>query len=286
MAQSIAIFGEVLFDTFEDGVRILGGAPFNVAWNLTMLGADAKLISRIGTDSAANEVREAMAAIDMDDIHLQRDSHHPTGRVDITLKAGEPHYTICTDQAYDHIEPPTPPLAADWLYHGTLAARSPVSFSTLQSLMRDHPRRFVDVNFRDPFVDADQLPLLITNATWLKLNHEECDRLCRLYDLPGARALMAHFRAQNLILTRAEAGAEIYTPQSHHQAPAPEVTGFKDSVGAGDGFSAMAIWGVMHSWPPEQILKKALAFAAAICTLNGATTPDCPFYQRFKEQHP
>jgi len=28
------IFGEVLFDHFPDGSRVLGGAPFNVAWHL------------------------------------------------------------------------------------------------------------------------------------------------------------------------------------------------------------------------------------------------------------
>jgi len=28
------IFGEVLFDNFKDGQSVLGGAPFNVAWNL------------------------------------------------------------------------------------------------------------------------------------------------------------------------------------------------------------------------------------------------------------
>ena len=27
------VFGEVLFDCFPDGSRVLGGAPFNVAWH-------------------------------------------------------------------------------------------------------------------------------------------------------------------------------------------------------------------------------------------------------------
>jgi fructokinase len=28
--QGIAVFGEVLFDQFPDGLQVLGGAPFNV----------------------------------------------------------------------------------------------------------------------------------------------------------------------------------------------------------------------------------------------------------------
>ncbi|MBA1332725.1 carbohydrate kinase, partial [Candidatus Endoriftia persephone str. Guaymas] len=45
------IFGEVLFDCFEDGSRVLGGAPFNVAWHLQALGAAPLFISRVGDDS-------------------------------------------------------------------------------------------------------------------------------------------------------------------------------------------------------------------------------------------
>ena len=32
MTHDLMVFGEVLYDCFEDGRRVLGGAPFNVAW--------------------------------------------------------------------------------------------------------------------------------------------------------------------------------------------------------------------------------------------------------------
>jgi fructokinase len=41
------IFGEVLFDCFPDR-RVLGGAPFNVAWNLHGLGAEPAVRGRSG----------------------------------------------------------------------------------------------------------------------------------------------------------------------------------------------------------------------------------------------
>jgi fructokinase len=34
----LVVFGEVLIDEFPDGQRVLGGAPFNVAWHLTAFG--------------------------------------------------------------------------------------------------------------------------------------------------------------------------------------------------------------------------------------------------------
>ena len=44
------VFGEVLFDDFEDGPTVIGGAAFNLAWNLESLGLSPLLISRLGRD--------------------------------------------------------------------------------------------------------------------------------------------------------------------------------------------------------------------------------------------
>ena len=37
-AAEVVVYGEVLFDCFPDGRRVLGGAPFNVAWGLKGFG--------------------------------------------------------------------------------------------------------------------------------------------------------------------------------------------------------------------------------------------------------
>jgi len=34
--DSLLVYGEVLFDLFDDGQEVLGGAPFNVAWHLAL----------------------------------------------------------------------------------------------------------------------------------------------------------------------------------------------------------------------------------------------------------
>ncbi|NIR30149.1 MAG: carbohydrate kinase, partial [Gammaproteobacteria bacterium] len=52
------VFGEVLFDQFEDGDAVLGGAPFNVAWHLQGLGLRPFFASRIGEDRLGERVRE------------------------------------------------------------------------------------------------------------------------------------------------------------------------------------------------------------------------------------
>ena len=82
------IFGEVLFDAFPDGSRVLGGAPFNVAWHLRALGLDPLLVSRVGADGAGDEVLRAMHDWQLDVSGVQRDPNHPTGRVPVTLEGG------------------------------------------------------------------------------------------------------------------------------------------------------------------------------------------------------
>ena len=61
--KGVYIFGEVLFDHFPDGNRVLGGAPFNVAWHLQAFGQSPRLVSRIGRDPEGRQVREAMRSL-------------------------------------------------------------------------------------------------------------------------------------------------------------------------------------------------------------------------------
>ena len=48
--QRPLIIGEVLFDVMPDGTRVLGGAPFNVAWHLEAFGLRPLMITRVGAD--------------------------------------------------------------------------------------------------------------------------------------------------------------------------------------------------------------------------------------------
>ena len=59
-AARLCIFGEVLFDHFADGKRVLGGAPFNVAWHLQAFGEAPHFISRVGDDAEGDEIQAAM----------------------------------------------------------------------------------------------------------------------------------------------------------------------------------------------------------------------------------
>ena len=129
------VFGEVLFDCFEDGSRVLGGAPFNVAWHLQAFGFSPLLISRVGDDPMGQQIRDTMQRWGMSVAGLQQDSAHPTGEVRISLSDGQPSFNILPDRAYDHIRADMiPPVTPSLTYHGSLGLRQPESAAALAEL--------------------------------------------------------------------------------------------------------------------------------------------------------
>ncbi len=76
MSSKLCIFGEVLFDHLPDGRRVLGGAPFNVAWHLQAFGENPLLLSRVGNDGEGGEVRVAMQQWGLNTAGLQTEIPH------------------------------------------------------------------------------------------------------------------------------------------------------------------------------------------------------------------
>lgn len=283
--QRPLIFGEVLFDCFPDGEDTLGGAPFNVAWNLRMLGADPLFVGAVGDDGLGQQVRAAMVAAGLDTTGLQVSLDAPTGRVQVTLESGEPRYDILADQAYDRVDPAVLESMiserAPLLYHGSLALRSEPSRSACDWLAGRSDRRFVDVNLRRPWYRIDEVLDLIRGADYVKLNQDELRELTEGSDDPNRVAgLMAAANIREaVILTAGAAGATIQTRDGvRHAAPAPPVTDLRDPVGAGDAFASVVILGILTGWGWDVALERALDFAARVCTLQGATSTDACFY--------
>ncbi|MCG6943450.1 MAG: carbohydrate kinase family protein, partial [Thiohalocapsa sp.] len=57
-----------------------------------------------------------------------------------------------------------------------------------------------------------------------------------------------------------------------------------DAVGAGDGFAAVLILGLLSGWPLAETLTRAQAFASAIVGRRGATIQDPAFYEAFARE--
>lgn len=284
--MSIHIFGEVLFDNFPDGSRVLGGAPFNVAWHLQAFGLSPHFISRIGNDSAGDEIATLMGDWGMNQTGVQIDSQHPTGSVRVDIINGEPHYDIVANSAYDFIDKtllePTPTQGI--LYHGSLAIRNPVAHAALQAVKAQHQGKiFIDVNLREPWWKKETLLPLLHDAHWVKLNEAELTKLCpEKSDL----ATMMHtfctqFAIETLVVTRGANGAIACDKQQLISVKPPATTTVVDTVGAGDAFASLLLLGLSKQWSIETTLERAQDFACELVARRGATIADKAFYRLF-----
>lgn len=285
------VVGEVLFDHFPDGSRVLGGAPFNVAWHLQAFGLRPLVVTRIGGDPEGRRVLEAMDAWGMDTSGVQVDAEAPTGRVSVRLDGGVPHFDIVDDQAYDHLDATTAlaaiaDLAPALLYHGTLVARSAAGRSALRSV-RELTRApvFLDVNLRDPWWQSADVAALVDGARWVKLNEPELARLADSAIGDGRPELAAAELArrhgiEQLVVTCGDRGAFVWADGRSVAGRPPRSIEVIDTVGAGDAFSAAWIVGLWRGWSLETTLIRALDFAEATCGLRGATGSDRRIYEQ------
>ncbi|MGB5475273.1 MAG: carbohydrate kinase [Gammaproteobacteria bacterium] len=281
----VCIFGEVLFDHFPDGKRVLGGAPFNVAWHLQAFGLAPRFISRVGADAEGESVLAAMREWGMDTRAVQVDAHRPTGRVSVQILDDEPAYDIVADCAYDAIgwQPQQVPTDA-FVYHGSLAIRAPESRQTLDAITRAAAAGtiFLDVNLRPPWWDHDEVMSRIRAAHWVKLNADELAVLAphRASDVIHAGEFLAENNLKGLILTRGADGASVFTEDgaSFVVKPGGKIR-IVDTVGAGDAFTAVTILGIISGWPLPVTLERAQSFASQIVGRRGATVNERDFYQ-------
>jgi len=290
--QRPCIFGEVLFDHFPDGKRVLGGAPFNVAWHLQAFGQSPYFVSRVGDDAEGEEIRAAMRAWGMDCSGLQTDSERPTGKVMVSFENAEPAYDIVENCAYDAIDADAiaaSPAAREcgFLYHGSLALRAERSRGALRQLQAGGGKTvFVDVNLRSPWWQLERLREMLRAASWVKLNRDELDLLGR--DAGGGvlepALFVREYGLRGLLVTLGASGAALHTRDSAPVEVGPQgVLELVDTVGAGDAFASVVILGLQSQWPAALTLRRAQDFASCIVGRRGATVADPAFYRSFTE---
>jgi len=297
--RRVLLFGEALVDVL-DGRPVPGGAPLNVAVHLASLGFAVSFVSRIGDDPDGALVRDVLSRAGIPDSGLQVDRDRPTARSTVSFAAGAPRFAIPGDQAFDFVEPSRAggtarafrPRAFGF---GTLAQRSWRGRSALDAILGSgNGVRVVDLNLREPWYRADTVTETLARAQVLKVSEEEALETVRLLGLPpasgaaDAAALLSRWRGpRQVFVSRGSAGALAFTSRRHREelleAPAsPLPSALRDTVGAGDAFTAAVVAGAVLDWPAQETLRKGSDLAAAVCTLDGALPREASFWEPFR----
>ncbi|MDE3021803.1 MAG: carbohydrate kinase [Pseudomonadota bacterium] len=296
-ARNVILFGEAVIDVFPEK-NIPGGAPFNVARHLRAFGLNPILITRTGNDRARHILLNDMEKFQMDTRGIQCDTRHPTGRVIIQEEIHQHQFEILPNQAYDYIHAGLARLVSlsahpDILYFGTLAQRTKTSRRALNLLLNSiSSPKMLDVNLRKPWIDASTLHRALHQADILKINDEELTVTAKLLHMDSegiidrAFQLMQRYPLQQIIVTCGQEGAWLLNQDGTecHVDPVHLHNPLMDTIGAGDGFSAVFILGLLNHWPVPLSLSRANDFAAELCCIRGAIPQDDKFYQPFRKK--
>lgn len=282
MPDKILALGEVLWDLLPSGKQ-LGGAPANFAFQCRCLGADARVVTRVGGDDLGREVLDQFRLMGLPTDTVQVDRAWPTGTVDVSLASdGQPCYTIRAGTAWDRIE--ADPVAtshaasADAVCFGSLAQRDEPSRRSIRSLVqtaRPGALRMFDVNLRAPFIDPAVIECSLVLANALKLNDQELPVLAAMFGLPtDARSAIAglarRFDLALVALTRGSSGSLLFADGAWSDHPGVPVE-VHDTVGAGDAFTAALVVGRLAGRPLDEINRHASEVAAYVCSQPGGS---------------
>jgi len=291
----IIVIGEILIDRFPDYERI-GGAPFNFAFHLKNMGWPVRLITRIGDDADGRKISRLLEKSGFDLGDIQVDPSHDTGRVEVTLNGeGVPHFDICEDAAYDHIDLSTVSTvldtAVDLIYFGSLAQRTQSGFHQVQQFLNRHgaeSKSFCDINLRPPHILTEAIEPCLRHADILKLNDEELMRVSGMCNGPdqgeaAVQWLMQAYQISTIALTRGANGSTLFTQGQTTDAAPATVPNLVDTVGAGDAYASVIAIGLLNDLPIESSLRLATGFSAQICGIAGAIPDNDAFYTPLKQ---
>ncbi len=275
----VAGIGEVLWDQLPQG-NVLGGAPANVAYHAGQLGAESYIVSAVGKDKLGDEIISRLKEKGINLLISTVDK--PTGTVKVTLDdKGIPDFVITRDVAWDYIELTieSSNLASqlDAVCFGSLAQRNSVSHNSITKFLKllpEHALKIFDINLRQNFYNKQLIneSLMISNV--LKINDDELLIIAKLYGWKGdpeylCRKLLNDYELKLLAYTCGANGSYLFSKddQSFINTPVVKV---KDTVGAGDSFTAALMVSLLNGYTLSECHSLAVVISAFLCENEGA----------------
>ncbi|MGB5323105.1 carbohydrate kinase family protein [Lutimonas sp.] len=279
MIPEIVCFGETLWDIFPDK-KIIGGAPLNVGLRLHSLGAEVKVISRIGKDADGNSLLNYLREEGMDLGSIQLDPELTTGNVQVHLDQNHTAtYTISEPVAWDRIAVEQSDIGiiskTDAFIFGSLCCRNSISKNTLFQYLSQAKFKVFDANLRPPFYTMELVFQLMKIADMIKLNDEELDEMVKFLRIESKsiedqiKNLSELTHTQHICVTLGAKGAICFTHGEFFKNTGYKVV-VKDTVGAGDSFLASLVYQFVMGVPSQQALDFSCAMGSLVASKNGA----------------
>jgi fructokinase len=194
---------------------------------------------------------------------------------------GQPEYDIREPVAWDALEftGQWRRLAsqADAVCFGTLAQRSEKSRTAIHEFLR-HTRpdciRIFDVNLRQHFYSPQVIADSLRLSTMIKMNDGEFEEIAQMVGIDATnlghrmQAFARNFELRLVCVTRGAAGSILATADEVAEHPGVQID-VRDTVGAGDAFSAAVAHCCLRKASLEQTNESGNLWAAWVASQSG-----------------
>jgi fructokinase len=312
--MSVVCFGELLIDfvALETGLSVgevstfqkaPGGAPANVAVAVSRLGHEASFMGQVGDDPFGHYLADVLSSEGVNTRGLLFSTEARTTLAFVSLTAeGERSFVFYRHPSADMLlradQVPLEVLVNQKIFHfGSISLISdPSRSATLMTAQSAYSRGMLisyDPNLRMslwPNADAARTGILLgmNYAHIVKISDEELEFLTGGDDVTP----LWRQETQVIAVTRGARGATIYTRKDRIDMPGFSVR-TRDTTGAGDGFMAGMLVGILEHWGDHmahlgEIARFANAVGALATTQLGAipALPSRAAVDRFMQSPP
>ncbi|WP_431802760.1 sugar kinase [Halobacillus andaensis] len=265
--------------------RKAGGAEFNFALGCARLGLQTRWISRLGNDEFGKYIRNFARGegIDVRDVKLldgyptslnfKEISEDGSGRT-FYYRENSPTQALTekslTEETFSNCK----------LLHisGVFAAIDPVKNIPLlkkAAIMAKNAGALVsfDPNIRlklwDKAEAKEKLTELLNYADVLLTGDEEADLLFDTHETKEVIKICQSYGISSAAIKKGEKGAVAFHEGEVIETAAVPPSKVVDTVGAGDGFDAGFIYGLIHQWPLGRILNIANTIGSMVVSVSG-----------------
>ncbi|MEQ6119364.1 PfkB family carbohydrate kinase [Reichenbachiella sp. MALMAid0571] len=254
----------------------------NFAAHCAQCGQYAGMISSLGQDELGDQALEMIKKLKVDTALIQRSVSRDTGTVLVTLENGQPDYEVLAGVAYDYVykeELDESEIGEyDAFYFGSIIQRNKVSRETLYYVLDNYEfdKIFYDVNLRKDCYSKPIIEKSLGYCNILKVNDDEVSILSDIlfgnhlgFEAFSKEVIKQFSQIKIIIITTGKKGCVLYYDGQLVTVPGVAVN-VKDTVGAGDSFSAAFLSTYYKTGDPIKSASIANHVGGFVASMSGA----------------
>lgn len=266
--------------------RSTAGAELNVAIGLARLGLRVGYLSRVGQDSLGRHVLSVMAREGIDHRHVAVDAQHPTGfmlksrsddgsdpQIEYFRRGSAASHMQVSDLQTDYCASARH-LHLTGIFVGVSATTRELVFELATRARQAGQSMSFDPNLRpalwhsqaEMMASINQLAAL---SDWVLPGLEEGRLLTGQHSAEGIADFYLVRGAQGVVIKLGAEGAYFATATERGHVPGVKVARVVDTVGAGDGFAAGVVSGLLEGLSPAEATARGNAIGARVVQFPG-----------------